>query len=80
MCGCAMMPTSPLIVSIAMTHGPTPDGVDSEKRKGGNDAFIPASPPTALQPSGINMNDKTMISSPCTRSVRADDTSPPTKL
>ena len=30
MCGCAMMPTSPLIVSMAITHGPMPDGVDSE--------------------------------------------------
>ena len=32
MCGCAMMPTRPLMVSIAMTHGPMPDGVESEKR------------------------------------------------
>ena len=56
-CGCAMMPTRPLIVSIAITHGPMPDGVASEKRNGSSDAFIPSSPPTTLQPSGISMNE-----------------------
>ena len=39
-----MMPTRPLIVSIAITHGPMPDGVASEKRNGSSDAFMPAEP------------------------------------
>ncbi len=80
MCGCAMMPTSPLTVSIPITHGPIPAGVDSEKRNGSSEAFMPASPPTACQPSGISMNDKTMIRNPWRRSVHADATRPPTKL
>jgi len=80
MCGCAMMPTRPLIVSMRITHGPIPDGVDSEKRKGASDAFIPARPPTTLQPSGINMKESTMMRKPWKRSVQAAEINPPTKL
>ena len=79
-CGCAMMPTRPLIVSIAITHGPMPDGVASENRNGSSDAFIPSRPPTTLQPSGISMNERTMMRNPWKRSVQAAATSPPTKL
>ena len=75
-----MMPTRPLTVSIAITHGAMPDGVASEKRNGSSDAFIPSSPPTTFQPSGISMNDSTMIRKPWKRSVHAAATSPPTKL
>ena len=80
MCGCAMMPTSPFTVSIAIAHGPMPDGVESEKWNGASDAFMPPSPPTTCHPSGISMNERTMISTPWKRSVHADATSPPTKL
>ena len=59
-----MMPTRPLTVSIAIAHGPMPDGVESEKRNGSSDACMPASPPTTCQPSGISMNESTMISKP----------------
>ena len=59
-----MMPTRPLSVSIAITHGPMPDGVARENLNGSSDACMPSSPPTTRQPSGINMKDKTMMRMP----------------
>ncbi len=79
-CGCAMMPTRPLTVSIAIAQGPTPDGVASEKRNGSSDACMPGSPPTKPQPSGMSMKDSAMMSTPWNRSVQAAATRPPTKL
>ncbi len=63
-CGCAMMPTSPFTVSMAIAHGPIPDGVASEKRNGSSAAFMPVRPPTRSQPSGMSMNDSTTMRKP----------------
>ena len=78
--GCAMIPMRPLTVSIAITHGPMPAGVAREKRYDGSAARMPWSPPTTGQPSGISMNESTMIRNPWNTSVRAAATNPPTKL
>ena len=81
MCGCAMMPTSPLTVSMAITHGPIPDGVDSEKleRPAATLSFRPVRRLPASRAES-SMNDRTMIRKPWKRSVQADATSPPMKL
>ena len=80
MCGCAMMPTMPLIVSITMNHGPTSLGVAREKLMQRQGLLHPARPPTAPQPSGISMKERKISRKPCTKLLQAEATRPPTKL
>ena len=75
-----MIPTRPLTVSIAITHGVMPEGVASEKRNGSRDPRKPSMPPIAVIPNGMSMKDSTMMRTPWNRSVQAAAIRPPTKL
>src|SRR5512145_7507 len=72
-CGCAMMPTSPLIVSIAIAHGPTPAGVASENRNGSSDASDDA-PAKGNQHEGQHDDEHALKEiGPCSRHETADE-------
>ena len=79
-CGCATMPVSPR-ADIASTNQGSPSfipaGAVIENMAAGSCSCSPERPPTTARPAGININDSTMIITPCSTSVKTADTSPP---